>query len=87
VEKRYLEELAGVRFDTYIDWMSLAFAVTVTELPALSLPCGFTAAGLPVGLQVIGRPRGEAEVLAAAARFEDAHEFASRVPTQPLRRH
>jgi amidase len=86
-ELRYLEEVEGVKFDNYVDWLMLTYAITLTELPALSLPCGFTAAGLPVGLQLIGRPRGEAEVLAAAARFEDAHDFAGQLPIEPRRRH
>jgi amidase len=50
VEQRYLAELNGHRFPSYIDWVSIAYAVTLTACPALSLPCGFTAAGLPVGL-------------------------------------
>ena len=87
VETRYLEQVAGVRFDNYIDWLMLTYAITITELPALSLPCGFTEAGLPVGLQIVGPPRGEAAVLAAAARFEDGHDLAARVPMDPLRRH
>jgi amidase len=87
VERRYLEEVAGVRFDNYVDWMMLTYAITITELPALSLPCGFTASGLPVGLQLVGPPRGEAAVLAAAARYEAAHDFAGQVPVQPVRRH
>ena len=46
--------------------MTIAYAITLTACPALSLPCGFTAGGLPVGLQIVGPPRGEAQLLAAA---------------------
>ena len=61
VEQRYLAELNGHRFPSYIDWVTIAYAITLTGCPALSLPCGFTAAGLPVGLQMVGPPRGEAQ--------------------------
>ena len=54
VEQRYLSEAAGVKFETYVSWLALSFAITLTHCPALSLPCGFTAAGLPVGLQIVG---------------------------------
>ena len=83
VEQRYLSEAAGVKFETYVSWLALSFAITLTHCPALSLPCGFTAAGLPVGLQIVGPPRGEAEVIGAAARYEAAHPFATLVPMEP----
>ena len=71
IEQRWVEELNGHRFASYIDWVTVAFAITLTGAPALSLPAGLTAAGLPVGLQMVGRPRGEALLLAAAAQLED----------------
>ncbi|MGD9510561.1 MAG: amidase family protein, partial [Geminicoccaceae bacterium] len=67
----------------YIDWVAINYAITLTGCPALSLPCGFTASGLPVGLQIVGRPRGEAELLAAAAALEDALGLAGSVPIDP----
>ena len=57
VETRYLEELNGHRFPSYIDWVAITYAITLTGCPALSLPCGFTAGGLPVGVQMVGPPR------------------------------
>ncbi|MCS7267098.1 MAG: amidase family protein [Geminicoccaceae bacterium] len=83
VEQRYLEELGGHRFATYIDWVAITYAVTLTGLPALSLPCGFTRSGLPVGLQMVGRPRGEAALLCAAAWLEDRLGVAPRLPIDP----
>jgi len=83
VEQRYLGELNGHRFPSYIDWVTIAYAVTLTACPALSLPCGFTASGLPVGLQIVGPPRGEAKLLAAAAALEDALGLAARMPIDP----
>ena len=83
VEQRYLAELNGHRFPSYIDWVTIAFAITLTGCPALSLPCGFTRSGLPVGLQIVGKPRGEAALLAAAAAMEDLLGLAGRVPMTP----
>lgn len=48
--------------------------------PAASVPCGFTADGLPVGLQIVGRRFDDAGVLAAAAAFEQAQPWAQRRP-------
>ena len=83
VEQRYLAELNGHRFPSYIDWVAIAYAITLTACPALSLPCGFTASGLPVGLQIVGPPRGEAKLLAAAAILEDALELTANMPIDP----
>ena len=60
--------------------MFLTYAITLTGLPAISVPGGFTKDGLPVGLQIVGRRRQEAAVLAAAAAFERAAPWADRVP-------
>ena len=54
------------------------YAISTTGLPALSVPCGFTAADLPIGLQIVGRWRREADVLRAAAAFEDAFPYHQR---------
>jgi amidase len=70
VEQRYLAACAGHTFATYIDWLAIVYAVTLTCSPALSMPCGFTTEGLPVGLQVIGPNRGEASLLAGAHWIE-----------------
>ncbi len=58
----------------------LTYAFSVLGLPAISIPCGFTRAGLPVGLQIVGKRRDEATVLRAAAAFEAARPWADRVP-------
>ena len=82
-QMRWPDEVAGVKFEHYIDWLLICGAVTLTTCPAISVPCGFTADGRPVGLQIVGPPRGEAAVLSAAALFEAAHEFAAMVPIDP----
>ncbi|SNB61586.1 amidase [Arboricoccus pini] len=69
-EQRYVAECNGHRFDNYVEWLAIAYAITLVFCPALSLPCGFTTLGLPVGMQVVGPPRAEAQVLAGAAFIE-----------------
>ena len=78
VEERYLASCNGVEFATYIDWLAIAYAITLTALPALSLPCGMTKSGLPVGLQLVGKTRGEAMLLSHANVIE---EILGKMPT------
>jgi amidase len=75
VEQRFPTEIAGEKLTTYIDWMFLTFVITLTGCPALSLPCGLTADGLPVGLQIVGPPHGDATLLGMAALIEQALAF------------
>lgn len=70
VEDRYVTRIDGRDMETYLDWLLLGYAVTATGCPAVSIPCGFTRTGLPVGLQIIGRPYSEARLLAVAAWCE-----------------
>jgi amidase len=70
VEQRYPTEIGDAKLTTYIDWMFLTFVVTLTGCPAISVPCGFTRSGLPVGLQLVGRPHGDYALLEAAATLE-----------------
>ena len=84
VDMRYVEAVEGVTFDTYIDWLGITFTVSLTSCAAVSAPAGFTDDGLPVGLQIIGPPRGEAAVLTAAALLEEATRIAERLPTDPM---
>ncbi|HEX9648847.1 MAG TPA: amidase family protein, partial [Alphaproteobacteria bacterium] len=58
---------------------------TLTSCPAMSVPCGFTADGRPVGVQMVAPPRAEDRLLAAAAAFEGAHGYARMVPIDPRR--
>jgi amidase len=83
IEQRFVAELGDHVFSNYIEWCSIAYAITVVSLPALSLPAGFTNAGLPVGLQVVGRQRGEADLLAGAHLLEGILELEQQVPITP----
>jgi amidase len=80
VEQPYPTQINGKPLDHYFQWFSLTYGITVTGLPAISVPCGFTRSGLPVGLQIVGRRRQEAAVLRAAAAFEAAAPWAGRLP-------
>ncbi|SDR45476.1 amidase [Rhizobiales bacterium GAS113] len=83
VGERYLAECAGHRFETYIDWLAIAYAITLVFSPALSLPCGHTKLGLPVGLQIAAPPRGEGRILAAAKLIEDMLGLGTARPVDP----
>jgi amidase len=72
-EWEWPREVAGVPHDHYLMWMRSCWYITITGLPAISVPCGFTADGLPVGIQLVGRPYGEAELLRVARAFENAN--------------
>jgi amidase len=82
-EIRYLEEINGHKFGNYIDWLVMTFAVTLLGCPAISVPCGFTSEGLPVGLQIVGPPHSEARLLAASRLFEEASGLDALVPMNP----
>jgi amidase len=82
VEQRFPSEIAGEKLTTYIDWMFLTFVITLVGCPAISLPCGLTQKGLPVGIQLVGRPHGDAELLGAALLLEQALGFARHVPLE-----
>ena len=83
VNIRALDEVEGVKLDNYYEWYAVAYAITLTSLPAISLPCGFTREGLPVALQIVGPPRGEARLLGAARMMEEVFAIAPRLPIDP----
>ena len=83
VNERYVATCAGKTFDTYIDWLAIAYGITLTTAPALSMPCGFTDTGLPVGLQVVAAPRNEMGLLRWAAFIEGELDTTIRKPILP----
>ncbi|MBT5432514.1 MAG: amidase family protein [Alphaproteobacteria bacterium] len=82
-EMRYLKELNGHRFGNYVDWIILTSVITLTACPAISIPCGFTKAGLPVGLQLVGASHSDGQVLAWAAVAERLFGLADQLPIDP----
>ena len=87
VEQRYVERLGEHEFSNYIEWCSIAYAITVIGAPAVSIPCGFTSAGLPVGLQIAAAPLNEGPLLSAALLFEEAVDLTSGLPIDPVTAH
>jgi amidase len=72
VEQRWPTEIAGRTMDTYHRWMEVVIYATLAGLPAISVPAGFNAQGLPMGLQLIGKPQGEMALLQLAHAYEQA---------------
>jgi amidase len=70
IDMPYVTEIAGVKMNTYIDWMKCCYFISMLECPSISVPCGKTPEGLPVGLQIVGRHRDEFAVLQLAQAFE-----------------
>ncbi|HJV80739.1 amidase [Noviherbaspirillum sp.] len=80
IEQPYVTEIEGVRMGSYIEWMRSCYLVTATMHPALSLPCGFTDDGLPVGMQIVGHHQGEFALLQIAHALEQAMGASGRRP-------
>jgi amidase len=81
VTTEYPTEVAGVQLGNYLDWMKSCYYITITSHPAISVPAGFTPAGLPVGLQIVGRYRDDFGVLQLAHAFErETQAFRRRPP-------
>ena len=83
VEQRYVTECNGTKFETYVDWLAIVSAITNVCCPAISIPAGFTRENLPVGIQIIAGPRGEARLLASARLLEAMLGLAALVPIDP----
>ena len=80
VNTPYPTEVADTPMATYLDWMRSCWYITLMANPAISVPAGFTPAGLPVGLQIVGRHRDEWSVLQIAHAFERATRHGTRRP-------
>jgi amidase len=80
VEQEWVGEIAGVTMGSYLEWMRSCSRITMTAHPALSIPAGFKPGGLPVGLQLVGRHRGELDLLRLAAGIEQATAVGQRAP-------
>jgi amidase len=83
VNQRYPAEVDGIRFEGYMGWLVLTLAITVTACPVMALPGGFTASGLPIGLQLVGPPRSEAKLFAMASYLETLLDVKPRTPIDP----
>jgi amidase len=80
IEQEYPTEVAGVAMPHYLGWMRACSRITVSAHPVAAVPAGFTATGLPVGLQLVGRYRGDRRLLEHAAAWEAATGLTGRHP-------
>ena len=80
VSLEYPTHIDGTEMATYIDWMKSCYYITITGLPALSLPFGFTQDGLPVGIQIVGKPQQDLAVLKFANAIEEARPCWQQAP-------
>ncbi len=83
IDQPFVGEINGVAMDSYVDWMKSCYYVSAVGLPAISVPAGFTPQGLPVGVQIVGRPRDDFGVLQLARAFEQAAPHWKRRPPEP----
>ncbi len=83
VDAPYVTEIDGEPMPDYLAWMRSAYWISVLHAPAASVPCGFTSTGLPVGVQIVGRPFDDLGVLRLAHAFEQATGHGTRRPELP----
>jgi amidase len=83
VEQRYVAECNGHKFSNYVEWLAIVYAFTNVASPAISIPAGFTAEKLPVGIQIAAPCRGEGRLLAAAKLLEDVLALGAITPIDP----
>ncbi|MCS5689560.1 MAG: amidase family protein, partial [Acidimicrobiales bacterium] len=81
VNTPYVTEINGEVLQTYLDWMRSCYFISVTGLPAIAVPCGFTNTGLPVGIQIVGRPEDDFGLLQLAYAFEQMTGVGQHRPT------
>jgi len=83
VNLRMPAAIDGQKLEHYLGASLITAATTMMGLPSIAIPCGFDQYGRPVGLQIVGRHRGESELLQAAALFEQVMDLSGRVPIDP----
>jgi len=81
VSQPYPTEIEGVKMNAYVDWMKCCYLISILESPSISMPCGYTPEGLPVGLQIVARHRDEWSALQLAHAFEQATRSGHRRPS------
>jgi amidase len=80
IDVPWVKEIEGVVLESYIDWMRSCSSITVTGCPAISIPAGFSAKGLPIGMQLVAAAREDAKLLGIARAIEAVTGYAARAP-------
>jgi amidase len=80
VNTHYPTEIAGVKMENYLAWMKSAYYISAAGNPAMSVPCGFSESGLPIGMQIVGRHHDDWGVLQLGYAFEQATQVGKRRP-------
>jgi len=80
IQERWPQTIAGRQMDSYHRWMEVVVPGTLSGCPVISLPAGFSAAGLPMGVQIIGKPRDDLAVLQIADLYERISNFLTKQP-------
>jgi len=80
VNTRYPTEIADVKMENYIAWMKSAYYISVVGNPAISIPCAFSATGLPIGIQIVGRHHREWNVLELGMPSSRLQEWQAGIP-------
>ena len=80
VNLHYPIEIAGVKMENYIAWMKSAYYISTAGNPTMSVPCAFSASGLPIGIQIVGKHHDDWGVLQLAFAFEQATNIGKRRP-------
>jgi amidase len=83
IEERWVREVDGQAFSDYVGWLAITAVVTLTGLPVLAIPAGFTPDRRPVGVQLIGQPQGEAALLSHGAAIEAILDVRPGAPIDP----
>lgn len=84
VDEPWVREIDGRPMADYLEWMTSCWLITVTGHPAVSVPCGFSPEGLPIGVQIVGRFRDDFGVLQLAYAFQQATRFWQQSPSIAL---
>ena len=83
VEQKFPDEIDGKPLETYVDWITITFALSTVAVPVAVVPCGYSVSGLPVAMQIVAPRRAEQELLSVAAYFEQLWGCASNLPLDP----
>ena len=83
VEQKFPTEIDGKSLETYVDWITITFALTTVSVPVAVVPCGYSTSGLPVAMQIVAPRRSEHELLRVVAYFEQLWGCVSNVPLDP----